>query len=334
MMKTKFFTKMVVVLSLIAFAGLANAVPLIISSPSSPTSLPGTSLASDPHLAGTVVVDEIAPFSFSAYGGVVSGTVQVRVVWADDYTYNFYWRITNDILSDGAIEEFRMGDFFNTTIYDGDYRIDGLGDIGPDSGRVFTDPATGIPDEFVNFKFSSSGLAPGQESKFFFLDTDATNFARTLSYDLTSIGASSNSIVYSGYAPVPGSVAPDAVIGDGAKIKKGVTVVSGAEIGINVILNKNSTVGPNTIVEDYTSLSTNVTINNDAVIGKNVRIRKNVMIGARVTIGDHAVIKKGTVIKDDATIGMNVTLGKNVTVLESVNIPDGENIPNGTVVMQ
>ncbi len=323
-----------VIVLLLSSLGVSNAVPLVISRPSVPTPLPGTTAAMAPNLAGTVVVDEIVPFSFVAYDGdEVFGTVQVRVVWADDYTYDFYWRIINDVSSAGAIEEFRIGNFFNTSIYDGDYRIDGLGDLEPEYARAFAD-ASGNPDGFINFFFAPEGLKPGQESKFFFLDTDATNFARTLTYDLTNIGATSNSPAFSGYAPAPGSVASDAVIGDGVKVKKFVTVASGADIGANVILNKNSTIGVNTIIGDNSLLNKNIVIGNDAVIGKNVKINKNVIIGNGVTIGDNSVISKGTVIRDDATVGTNVTLGKNVTVLEATHIPDGERIPKGTVIMQ
>jgi hypothetical protein len=93
--------------------------------------LSGTTVIASPNLAGNVVEDQLVPFSFAAYGGTVSGQVQVRVVSAVDNTCDFYWRVFNDANSSGLIGNFRVGEFY-TSIYKADYRIDGLGDVAPE----------------------------------------------------------------------------------------------------------------------------------------------------------------------------------------------------------
>lgn len=171
---------------------VSHAVPL---PPGSGAFLPGTTVAAEPHLAGVDVVNEVVPFAFSAYGGVVSGQVNIRVVQAVDNTYDFYWRVFNDAASAGAIEDFRFGDF-HTTAYNANYRSDSVGDIPPVGAFHFAAPF----DSFVNFGFSDL-LTPGKSSLFFFMDTDATAYAKTAFYDLTNIGQTENSGVFPMYAP-------------------------------------------------------------------------------------------------------------------------------------
>jgi hypothetical protein len=160
------------------------------------TPLNGTTLAAKPQLAGIAIEDEVVAFSFAAYGGIVSGTVQSSVVRSSvDNTLDFYWRVINDANSAGAITSFRIGNFF-TSSYDADYRIDGLGDIGPDSARRFAAPE-------VNFLFGDArgSLAPGASSKFMFFDTDALTYSRTGRYDLTTVQNGQISGLFSTFAP-------------------------------------------------------------------------------------------------------------------------------------
>ncbi len=172
--------------------GTANAVVL---SPGYNT-LMGTTSAAEPNLAGTVIVDDMVGFSFNAYDGIVSGTVQVRIVEAIDNTLDFYWRVLNDANSAGSIGSFRIGEFF-TSVYNADYRTDGVGDLAPDSAYLFDGPFQG----FVNVSFANGGLQAGQSSNFFFLDTDATAYAKTGIYDLTNLSQSQISSTYAMYAP-------------------------------------------------------------------------------------------------------------------------------------
>lgn len=179
---------------LLMLAGAANAVVL---PPGTTQPLPGTTVAADPDLAGVVEVDEIVPFSFAAYGGIVSGDVQLRVVRSSvDGTVDFYWRVFNDAESSGAIGSFRLGEFV-TDVYDADWRIDGLGSVAPGSAQRFS----GAFDSFVNFNFGDL-LAPGETSRFFFLDTGATSYARNILWDLANVGHTEISGLFSGYGPI------------------------------------------------------------------------------------------------------------------------------------
>lgn len=174
--------------------------------PGSGEFLPGTTVVAEPQLAGIDVVNEDVPFSFSAYGDIVSGYVNIRVLQAVDNTYDFYWRVFNDSTSAGAIGSFRFGDFV-ASAYDANYRIDSAGDVAPSSAFRFS----GAFDSYVNFGFGDL-LAPGKSSLSFFMDTDATSYSKTAIYDLANIGTTQNSAVFSMYAPattvpsVPGPI--------------------------------------------------------------------------------------------------------------------------------
>jgi hypothetical protein len=178
----------------LALGGSAQAVVLPVNTL---TPLGGTTEAANPQLAGTVLEDDTVAFSFAAYGGTVSGSVQSRVVRSSvDGTLDFYWRVFNDPNSAGPITSFRIGNFV-TPVYDANYRTDGLGDVGPDSAYHFNAP-------YVNFLFGDLGgstLGPGASSDFMFLDTRATSYARTAVYDVTSTGPISDS--FSTFAPMP-----------------------------------------------------------------------------------------------------------------------------------
>lgn len=180
----------------VLFGVSVNSAHAVLLTPDTFTALPGTTSAAEPNLAGTIIVDELVDFAFSAYGGIVSGDVQIRIVEAVDNTLDFYWRVFNDNDSAGAIGDFRLGNFF-TSSYNANYRIDGLGDDAPDQALLFSDPFDG----FVNFNFADGGLLAGTSSNFFFLDTDATQFAKTGIYDLANLGQTEISSTFSMYAP-------------------------------------------------------------------------------------------------------------------------------------
>ena len=171
--------------------GAAHAVPLI---PDTWTPLPGIST-----IPGTVMQDVLTPFSFSADGGTISGEVQNRVTLKSDGTYLFEWRVFNDASSAGAIQDLRLGNFI-TDAYDGNWESAGLGDVNPTQAYLFSG---GAGD--VNFNFSqptgASSLAPGLSSFFFYLNTDATHYAKTALYDLTNVGQSQISGEFNTFAP-------------------------------------------------------------------------------------------------------------------------------------
>lgn len=167
---------------LLAAASPARAVTLDKSFGAQPfldTSLGGTAVAARPELAGLVLEDSVQGFSFNG----VFGTVQNRVVRETvSGTLDFYWRIEVDAASQGSIEAFRLGNFGYGAITDADWRIDGLGGASPFVGRVFN-PAS-HPEGAINFLFTDGTVNPDESSRFFFLHTDATAYAKTAQYDL------------------------------------------------------------------------------------------------------------------------------------------------------
>jgi PEP-CTERM motif len=144
------------------------------------TVLPGTTSAARPELAGLVLEDVLTPFSFNG----ITGTVQNRVVRENvGGTLDFYWKLNVDSNATGAgIEAFRLADFGYSHIVDADWRIDGLGTVAPTIGRLFN-PAS-YPTGDINFLFGAPLTAAGQSSKFFFLHTGATAYAKTGTFDL------------------------------------------------------------------------------------------------------------------------------------------------------
>lgn len=177
----------------------ASTTHAVILNPGVTTPLLGTTVAENPQLAGVVLADELIPFFFSTDLGIVSGTVQQRVVRSSvDNTIDFYWRVSNDSSSDDVITSFRIGQFVSPE-YDANWRTDGLGDIGPDSAHRFS----GTQDSYVNFLFSGNHLGAGLSSKFMFFDTSAMDYAETALFDLTSSGPGDISASFGAYAPVP-----------------------------------------------------------------------------------------------------------------------------------
>jgi PEP-CTERM motif len=187
----------------------SNTASAVLVAPGSTVALPGTTTVADPFLSGTVIQDESFDFSLpisQSSTSLITGTVQQRVVAEDMTGYlDFYWRITR--LSGGSLGYFRVGDFVNDT-YDANFRIDGLGDVGPTSITRFTAGMGGSTDDYgANFNFVDDAyqdtLAAGQESKFMFLHTTATQYAKTAFFDVASTGTYTASAQFAAYAPVP-----------------------------------------------------------------------------------------------------------------------------------
>ena len=195
------------ILSGLLLMGLAGTASAVIVTPGATVPLSGTTAAANPFLAGTVLIDESYNFSLPVSQtdpSLITGSVQQRIVRETaSGTLDFYWRITN--LQGGSLGYFRVGNFVDS-VYDADYRLDGLGDVGPTSITRFTAGMGGaINDYSANFNFSDAAgrdtLAGGQESYFMFLHTDATNYAKTAFFDLASTGTFTASQEFSAYAP-------------------------------------------------------------------------------------------------------------------------------------
>ena len=195
---------------LMTVTSAAQAVPLnnaFVAEATLDTGLGGTTSGARPELAATVEADDVDSFSFGALG--ITGTVQSRVTRETVAgTLDFYWRIKLDPTSTGGgVSAFRLADFGYANLTDADWRIDGLGSAAPYVGRLFN-PA-GHPEGAINFVFTDPEVQPGgpasnsDGSRFFFLHTDATFFAKTARFDLLSGLDTSLSLspTYSTYAP-------------------------------------------------------------------------------------------------------------------------------------
>lgn len=199
--------RIAVVIAFAASAGSAAAATL--PADGSRVALPGTTVAAQPQLGGTVVKDVVTPFSLHViddfcgetctFSYDLTGMLQSRVVKAVDGTFDFYWRITTQpILSRvRSSEEGReveptppgfTADLSWATLsgfvaeeYRADWRSDGLGSAAPrtaalgETGPVFyfsevVDDGSSLPAA------TNSTLRSGDESRFFFLDTDARRY--------------------------------------------------------------------------------------------------------------------------------------------------------------
>ncbi len=174
--------------------------------------LPGTTSAAEPQLAGVVLEDKMSDFSIAALG--ISGKIQSRVVRSDlDGTLDFYWRIFNDPNSSGALGVFRIGEFYAPE-FNANWRIDGLGDVGPASARMYGGASIG--KGYINFNFLSAAsgagsLAPGASSNFILMDTSAVYYNETSLMDVANIGTTKASDLMATFGPSavpePGSYA-------------------------------------------------------------------------------------------------------------------------------
>ena len=199
---------------LIAAAALlfsTTAAHAVILAPGS-NPISGTTVAAQPNLAGVVLVDDIQAFSINATDGIFSGEIQSRVVRSIDGTLDFYWRIRNTTFNPSSptapvmqLSALRIGNFAPIAGLNGDYRIDGLGEIAPSSILVFP----GVQNTFANFIFGSP-LSAGESSNFMFLDTNARNYAKTALMDIAATGVTGISGSLSTYAPNNGIPEPAA----------------------------------------------------------------------------------------------------------------------------
>lgn len=124
----------------------------------------GTTAAARPELAGVVVEDRLRQFATSPGSAPsVTGTLQERIVQNSDDTFAFYYRVT--ALAGGNIRTIQIQGWPLTDPLDGDYRIDGLGVVGP--LEVGCSPA----DVFFSFRSGSaeSLVTPTELSRFMFI---------------------------------------------------------------------------------------------------------------------------------------------------------------------
>jgi hypothetical protein len=146
---------------------------MILTSPGPGVDVRGTTHAANNSLAGTVLVDEIRAFTgtFGSPPRFVPGKIQNRVVRQSDGRLAFYYRVTE--LTGDRIESLMVWNFTHSTCpnYDVDFRLDGLGVIGP----YRAEPS----GSSITFRFAvTRPVSPSELSRFMFIrpDSDISNY--------------------------------------------------------------------------------------------------------------------------------------------------------------
>ena len=88
-------------------------------------------------------------------------------------------------------------------------------------------------------------------------------------------------------------------IGKGTAVMHGVIINSGAQVGVNCILNTNSLIEHDVTIGDHCHISTGVIINGEANIGNGCFIGSGSIIREGVNIGDRSIISAGQVVMRD-----------------------------------
>lgn len=152
--------------------GLAIAVPaLAVPVPSTgdvTLTLPGTTSAADPSLGGPNVSDKFVDFATApGVTPAVSGKILVRVARSSSTGVLIYsYRFINSPNSGASIRALNVIGF-PAASYDANWRSDGLGSVSPKALQASGSGAT----RALGFQFD--GIAPGKDSKFFYIRTTA-----------------------------------------------------------------------------------------------------------------------------------------------------------------
>jgi hypothetical protein len=156
-----------------------------------PVALPGTTVADDPSLAGTVIADKVVDWVSAidpTYGFPgAEGSFQSRVVRETATgTLDFYWRVTVDGVSyptytptSLTIGHLPLGNLLAGASYNADYSPDGPGNAAP-SG------AYAASADSLTYLFDAS-LGPAGSTYFLVLRSNATLFDDSA---VASLGAS------------------------------------------------------------------------------------------------------------------------------------------------
>lgn len=170
----KLLPSMAIVAALNSLAGFAGAAVL---PPGGAVGLLGTTSALSPELAGVVQDDTLHPFQIVDGSGnlLVSGNLQDRVAKSNDLgTLVFAPRLRDLVGTAGVapVEIYGISiDGYGAYMTDVEYRVDGLGDAGPNVANRSVD------GELVTLRYETTPILPPDESYFNSILTDATSFA-------------------------------------------------------------------------------------------------------------------------------------------------------------
>jgi len=187
-------------------ASPAVAVPVTPGAPATP--LPGTTQATDPTLAGTILADVVTPWVSAIdpqYGFPgAQGELQSRVVReTGSGTLDFYWRISVDAVSYPnfvpttlLIDGIPLSSFGTGAAFDADYRTDGAGSTAPSGAQSTASSLTWL--------FDASSFGPGSSSFFLLLRSGAGAYGESA---LADLGASSIATFAPAAVPEPAGAA-------------------------------------------------------------------------------------------------------------------------------
>jgi hypothetical protein len=123
----------------------------------------GITAAAQPDLEGVVAEDRLVPFG----GTGVTGALQERVVRSNvDSTLAFYYRIT-ELNGPGVLTYIALSNWPIVGSLDGDYRLDGLGDRGPQ--QVGCSPGDIYFRFYLDTPRTLLPVTPGALSRFMFI---------------------------------------------------------------------------------------------------------------------------------------------------------------------
>jgi hypothetical protein len=186
----------------VLLAAVVTSAGAVIVTDGGTVALSGTNVAARPELAGLILEDVLLPYTITGgTGQVATGVIQNRVVRETSTgQLDFYYRFIPDARSNMLLTALRTSGFagFSTDV---DYRLDGVGAVGPDSAHAFGGPFTG----FINFQFINAPSATA-DSLFMFVHTTATSYALTGMTDMDSFPTGSPDYISNSvatFAPTP-----------------------------------------------------------------------------------------------------------------------------------
>ena len=94
-------------------------------------------------------------------------------------------------------------------------------------------------------------------------------------------------------------ISPDARVGEGTAVCRGVYIGSQASVGRNCYLSGNASVGHDAVVGDHTRLGVNAFVGGHTVIGENAFIGAGALLKDRIHIGSSSVVAMGAAVFED-----------------------------------
>jgi hypothetical protein len=169
-------------LAFISIEGAAAADPIC---PGSTTSLSSTNWTADPSLGCTVVEDQLANFDCTSGINHLKGQLQYRVCKNGGGTLDFYYRVMNDGASTVSVNEVSSLDWTTAPCpVDVNWRSDGLGTFYPKTATRSQDAKN------ITFAFDGGigPVAPGSDSRFFFVRSARTAYGASGSVFIAAVG--------------------------------------------------------------------------------------------------------------------------------------------------